>query len=188
MKILVLMPLDEQHVFAATAIYHYLPKYLQDRCFSLPMYRQYLRDCKLEHSWEEAVVRTLYDSNKLLKVLTPKDDYILIGNAPASMKFDAVFSFQDIDKAEPYDDKFLVKIRSIFGKNDKNIDNLIYNLHDEPESKRDLTNCKAAAQFLTDYIKTDTQAAVEQVKRRYNADIIKKYERKPTAKHKGRVQ
>ena len=55
MKILVLMPLDEQHVFAATAIYHYLPKYLQDRCFSLPMYRQYLRDCKLERSWEECL-------------------------------------------------------------------------------------------------------------------------------------
>ena len=185
MKILVLMPLDEQHVFAATAIYHYLPKYLQDRCFSLPMYRQYLRDCKLERSWEEAVVRTLYDSDKLLKVLTPKDDYILIGNASANMKFDAVFSFQDIDKAEPYDDKFLVKIRSIFGKNDKNIDNLIYNLHDEPESKRDLTNCKATAQFLADYIKTDTEAAIEQVKQRYNADVIKKYERKPINRGKG---
>ena len=101
------------------------------------------------------------------------------------MKFDAVFSFQDIDKAEPYDDKFLVKIRSIFGKNDKNIDNLIYNLHDEPESKRDLTNCKATAQFLTDYIKTDTEAAIEQVKQRYNADVIKKYERKPTNRGKG---
>ena len=184
MKILVLRPIDEQHVFAATAIKHFLPQDLKDNCFAIPRYRQWLIDSKLEHSWEEAAVRALFDSDRLLAALKPQENYILIGNAPSSVRFDAVFSFQDIDTTLPYNDRFLAKIRTIFGKSDEEIYNIIYNLHEAAESSLNLTNCKAAAQFLADYCKSDEpikealKAASEKYNRTLRNKLIQKYGKK----------
>ena len=180
MKILVLMPLDEQHVPAATAIYEYLPKEIRDICFSLPMYMQYLMSTKLERTWEECCVRTLFDSQKLLDVLKPQDDYILIGNTAKKYKFDNVFNFQDIEKAQSYKDVFLEKIRQIFGHNDPIIDKLIYNLHENKESSLALINCRATADFLTDYINAGSfseQYDFKKIKEKYDKEILKKYDK-----------
>lgn len=155
MKILVLMPLDERLVPAATAIYQALPKEVKDITFAIPMYMEYLVKSKIESSWEEAVVRSLFSSKKLLDVLKPEDDYILIGNAPKDFKFDAVFNFQDIDESLPYKDVFLEKVKSIFNVEEAPLlQNLLGNLYDGSASTFSMHNCVATADFLSKYIKT----------------------------------
>lgn len=155
MKILVLMPLDEQHVPAATAIYQALPKEIKEISFALPMYMEYLVKTRVEKSWEEAVVRSLFSSKKLLDVLKTEDNYLLIGNAPKSFKFDAVFNFQDIDESLPYEDKFLEKVKSLFNVNEEPLlHSLLSDLYKTEDSTFSLHNCIATADFLSKYIET----------------------------------
>ena len=171
MKILVLMPLDERCVPAATAIYQALPKEVKDITFAIPMYMEYLVKAKIEGSWEEAVVRSLFSSKKLLDVLKPEDDYILIGNAPKDFKFDAIFNFQDIDKSLPYKDVFLDKVKSIFNVDEEPLlKGLLGNLYSGESSTFSLHNCIATADFLAKYIKTIN------IEETYNK-VIKEYQK-----------
>lgn len=112
----------------------------------------------------------------MLDVLKPQDDYILIGNTSIKYKFDKIFNFQDIDKSMPYQDKFLEKIRSIFGHNTPEIDHLIYDLHEDKESTLALTNCRATADFITDYIDAGAGSDnFDKIKKKYDKEILEKY-------------
>lgn len=158
------MPMDEQHVHYATAIYKYLPEETRKVTFAIPMYMEYLTSTKLEQYWETALVRGLYDSKKLLGVLTEEDNYILIGNAPKDIKFDFICNFQDNDKTETYKDVFLEKCRQIFGTEEKNISDLIYNLYEDKDSQIALKDCSATANFLQGILSSGALRDIEEIK------------------------
>lgn len=168
MKILLLMPIDEPHTVAATTIYRDLPNEVRERTFSMPMYMQYLVTTKIAPNWEYALVDTMFASKKLLSTLTSEDDYLLIGNAPADEKFDAVFNFQDIELDEKYEDKFLAKVAELV-KADEKLYNLVSNLHKADESKMCLHNCLATADFLAAYMGTDPH--LDKIKAKYEKTL-----------------
>lgn len=173
MKILVLMPLDEQHVPAATALYQALPKEIKEITFALPMYMEYLVKTKIEPSWEEAVVRSLFDSKKLLEVLDEKDNYILIGNTTKDFKFNEIYNFQDIDRSAPYEDKFLEKVKQIFSDIEEPIlQKLLNETYSNSDSKLALHNCIASADFLSKIVNTmDTKDHYDKVIQKYKIII-----------------
>lgn len=168
MKILLLMPIDEQHTVAATEIYKDLPNEIREKTFSMPMYMQYLVSTHIAKYWEYALVDTMYASNKLLSALDKKDDYLLIGNAPAAVEFDAIFNFQDIEFDEKYEDKFLKKVAELV-KADETLYNLVSNLHTADESKMCLHNCLATADFLAAYMGTDPR--LDKIKEKYEETL-----------------
>jgi len=173
MKILILMPCDEQHVYAASGIYKALSDEVKDKCFVMPMFMDYLINTKIVGNWIMAFYDALISAKNLCKAADEKnDDVIIIGNAPSAVKFDAVFNFQDIEEDMAYEDKFIEKIKEIVAENEKLI-GYVNDLHKAEESKMPLHNCKATGEFLSAYIKTDAKLNLlkEEYEQRLNRKI-----------------
>ena len=157
MKILILMPMDERMVYAATGIYKYLPDDKKDITFSIPMFMQYLVTTNTCGDWLHAIFLAQIAAKHFIE---QHKDYIIIGNVDANNKFDVVFNFQDIDEDLDYEDKALDKFKEVINNSEeveaKNfLLSYINNLHLASESKMPLHNCRATAQFLSDVIDSD---------------------------------
>ena len=163
MKILVLMPLDERYTYLAAAIYKNLPKDVQEHTLCMPAFMDYMVYVKLCPNWEYALFDTILTAEKVYKA-TDKEDLIILGNVGADCEFDAVFNFQDNDEDLPYEDKFLEKMQKL-AEGEHNLEVLVNNVHKAEESKMALHNCKATADFLTNYLKTDPK--LDDIKKEY---------------------
>lgn len=162
MKILVLMPLDEKYVYAATGIYKSLSKEMKDITFAMPMFMQYAISTKISPDWVYAAFDTIVSAESIYKTASAnKDgDLIIIGNIDKKYEFDAVFNFQDIeDDSLEYKDYFIEKVKDVV-KDSEILLSKINNLHDASESKMSLKDCKATAHFLENYIKAKAKVEV----------------------------
>lgn len=174
MKILVLMPLDERSVYMANGIYSGLSPYAKDRTLVMPMFMQYTITTKLSEGWEYAVFSALVAAKNVYEAAQKaKDDLIIIGNCDASLEFDIVFNFQDIEKDEDYQDKFLNKLTEIIEtkSDDEDKAKLLawLNLHKAEESKMPLHNVNATADFLSAYLETDPH--IEEIHAKYKEQV-----------------
>lgn len=167
MKILILMPCDEQHVFAAVGLENRMPKELADRCFSMPHFMQYLIDIKKTKNWMEALTFTMVSEKKFYEHFKEDtNNIIVIGNAPKTQIFDAVFNFQDIDEALPYVDKFMNKTKTVF-HGEKKLTDLFENLYEDKDSQLALKNLDATVNFIQDYLKSDNNEKLKEIKEKY---------------------
>ncbi len=154
MKILVLMPLDEKWIYMANGIYNALPVETRERTFVMPMFMQYCITTKIADNWAYAVYDAVVAAKKVYETATnAKDDLIIIGNCAADLEFDAVFNFQDLEEDLPYEDKYIEKLRLVV-KEDEDLTKWLV-MHEAEESKMSLHNCRATADFLDAYLKTD---------------------------------
>ena len=170
MKILVLMPLDEQHVWVATRIFQVLNKETKDITFPMPMYMEYLIQTKQEENWTYAMYNSVIAAKMLYNTAVEKnEDFILIGNCKADLKFDLIVNFQDHEIELPYEDKFLDKIRELVKDGDPILTETIADFHTTNDSVLQMKNCSATAHFLEKYIKTDPQ--IEQLEEDYKQKI-----------------
>lgn len=168
MKILVLMPCDEQHVYAAAGIYKALPSEMKECCFPMPMFMDYLIQNKIVGNWIFAFFDAFVSMKNVYKTAQKhKENLIVIGTAPKNMKFDAIFSFQDIEHTEEYQDNFLTKIIKPAVAEDKTLSSLIAHLYDKEHVQFQLKNCIASADFLSAYIQTDVKDKLEEIKEKY---------------------
>ena len=172
MKILILMPCDEQHVYAAEGIYQALPAKLREKTFAMPMFMEYLVITKQSEDWIGALFYSLLAAKKLFLAAEkdPQEDLIIIGNASADLSFDAVFSFQDIEESMDYQDLFIEKLKGLVSKEEILLTQL-ENLHTKDKSLFNLTNCIASADFIAKYIKTDVKHKLEKLKKEYEEQI-----------------
>lgn len=171
MKILVLMPNDEQHVYASAGIYKALPAELKEITFPMPMFMDYLIQNKIVGNWIMAFFDSLISMKNLYKTAAAQnDDLIVIGTAFNDMEFDAVFNFQEIEESLPYEDKFLDKIRDAV-KSDEKLSGLVNNLYSGDKSKLALQDCVATADFLTKYMKTDVKNKLEVLRKQYEKQL-----------------
>lgn len=168
MKILVLMPLDEQSSIMALKIYDALPHEIKDKTFCMPAFMDYLVKTEICKNWTYAFFDSLLTAKRLYENTEEEQDLIIIGNTCAAHKFDAVFNFQDIDKDLPYKDNFAEKMYEVV-KGEEMLENLIKDLHKAEESKMALHNCIATADFLTAYLKTDPHLG--QIKKEYHKKL-----------------
>lgn len=165
MKILVLMPCDERMVYNAAKLYQELPKEIKDITFNMPMFMDYLVNVKIVDNWVMAFYDALISAEKLYAAAQKsKKDLIIFGNMPLNLPFDAVFNFQDAEEKLPYEDKFLEKIKEIVA-DEPILAACVEKMHSAEESKLSLINCKASAEFLSKYIKTDPK--LEEIKEKY---------------------
>lgn len=178
MKILVLMPCDEQHVYAAAGIYKALPNEVKEITFPMPMFMDYLIETKIIGNWIMAFFDSLVSAKNLYCTAEQSNDnLIILGTAPADFEFDAVFNFQDIEESLPYEDKFLEKIREAV-KSDEKLTMMVSNLYGGDKSKLALRNCEATADFLTKYLQTDVKNKLDVLYKEYEKQLkgMKKYE------------
>ena len=154
MKILLLMPCDERNIYEAQAIYNNLSAELKEQTFAMPCFMQYLVTTNLVKNWITAFYYSLVAAKNICKATETKDNLIIIGNVPKDFKFDSIFNFQMAEKSLPYEDKFITKIKEAVSEDEK-LTALITNLYEAKDSQYSLHNCKATAQFLDKYIKTD---------------------------------
>lgn len=174
MKILVLMPCDEQHVHAAAGVYKALPHELKEQCFPMPMFMDYLIQNKIVGNWIFSFFDTMLSLKSIYRTADEnKDDLIVIGTAPKDFEFDAIFSFQEIDSKEKYKDNFLNKaIRPVVAKDEK-LFAMVSNLYDVDDVQFALHNCTASADFLAAYIRTDVKEKLETLKKEYESKLEK---------------
>ena len=92
-------------------IYKGLPHELQDKCFCMPVFMDYLVQTKLVENWGYALFDTLLAAKKIYEV--GEDDLIIIGNTDKNYKFDAIFNFQDIEEDLPFKDEFAAKVKDL---------------------------------------------------------------------------
>jgi len=161
MKILVLMPLQEQSAYMAMGIYKNLPSKLKDKTFCMPSFMDYLVSTKIVPNWEYALFDTLLVAEKMAAL---DEDVIILGNTKKDYTFDAVFNFQDIDESLPYEDKFIDTMREKV-KSEELLTNKVTNLYTQADSKLSLHNCLAAADFLAAYFDTDPR--LDEIKQEY---------------------
>ena len=174
MKILVLMPCDEQHVYAAAGIYKALPNDMKECCFPMPMFMDYLIQNKVVGNWVFAFFDAFASMKNVYKTaLKEKENILVIGTAPRDFEFDAVFSFQDIEVTEEYNDLFLNKIIKPAVAEDELLSSMVSNLYDETDVKFKLRDCMASADFLTAYMDTEIKDKLAALKAQYE-DKLKK--------------
>lgn len=165
MKILVLMPLQEQYEFAASAIYKALPHEVKEVTFVMPMFMNFLVTTKIAPNYSYSVFDALLTAEKLSKTADDSNaNLVIIGNVKSDCHFDAIFNFQDIEQDLPYQDDFITKLIQIV-KDEPTLEYHINDLHQAQESKMALHNCTATADFLAAYLKTDPQ--LDQIKADY---------------------
>lgn len=175
MKILILMPLDEQHVYAATGIYKHLdPKY-QQITFAMPMFMEYLVDTHISKNWTYATYDSIISSKSYCQAAEDTNgDLIIIGNVDKKYKFDAVFNFQEIDEALPYKDSF---IEHLLNTKAVQLDPILFNpinsLYTAADSLLALKNCEATADFINHYMKTDPH--INEIHSLYDLEAFKTY-------------
>lgn len=160
MKILVLMPLDEKWVYAATAIWDKMDDEIRDHCFAMPMFMQTTVTWGRSRNWTDAAFFALKCSEYVYQTAEKEGDpLIIIGNMPKDFKFDAVFNFQDMEETLPYEDKFMDKIKESLKKVSSEdvllLEGMINNLYTAEDSTFSLTNCQATADFLGAYMKAE---------------------------------
>ena len=172
MKILILMPCDEQHIYASEGIWKALPHELKEKTFAMPMFMEYLIVTKQAKDWVEALFYSLLSAKKLHQAAAAQDDLIIIGNTDAGLEFDEVFSFQDVEESMEYRDLFIEKLTTLV-KDEELLYNQLINLHTKDESKFNLHNCVASADFISKYIKTDVKHKLEQLTKEYEEEIKK---------------
>lgn len=163
MKILVLMPCDERMTYYAAKIYSELTNETKDITFSMPMFMDYLISSKIVGNWIYAFYDSFVSMKKVYEA-SGKGNLIVFGTAPKSMHFDVVFSFQDDKEQLTYEDKFLAHIKNAVSE-EPILAAYTENLYDESDVTFKLHNCKATAQFLSDYIKTDYD--LEKIQEKY---------------------
>ena len=152
MKILVLMPLQEQSAYMAMGIYKNLPAAVKDKTFCMPAFMDYLVTTKLVPNWEYALFDTILCAEKLAAV--EDEDLILLGNVKKDIHFDAVFNFQDINEALPYSDPFVETMKNKV-RSEELLLSKVDNLYTAEDSIFRMQNCRATADFLTAYLDTD---------------------------------
>lgn len=171
MKILVLMPLDEKWSYIASALYQKMDTNAKNCTFAMPMFTEWQRSTgkivignDLPNTWQMATFGSIVKAREMYKLQSDANsDFILIGNIHPDYKFDAIFNFQDIDSDMTYEDLYVNKLREIF-KGNQEIEKYL-NFYDASASQMPLHNIAAAAQFLSDYIKTD--ARLDKIKEKY---------------------
>lgn len=169
MKILVLMPLQEQSAYMAMGIYKNLPAEVKDKTFCMPMFMDYLVNTKLVPNWEYALFDTLLSCQKIIEATTD-EDLIVIGNIDKKYEFDVVFNFQDINEDQKYNDPFLDTMRKKVAS-EALLLNMVNNMHDANESRMPLHNCLATADFLTAYL--DTDPGLDKIQKAYLEKVNK---------------
>lgn len=178
MKILILMPCDEQHVYASEGIYKALPNELKEKTFAMPMFMEYLVITKQAKDWIEALFFSLLSVKKLYQATSDSEHLIVIGNTDAGLEFDEVFAFQDIEEQMEYRDLFIEKLTTIV-KDEELLYNQLINLHKKEESQYNLHNCVASADFIAKYIHTEYKHKLEKLTKKYEEEMSK------TTKFKG---
>lgn len=170
------MPCDERMSYYAAKIYKELPNDVKDITFLMPMFMDYLISSKVVGNWVYAFFDAMVSMKNIYKTAAKeKDDLIVFGTAPKNMKFDAIFSFQDDAEQLPYQDNFLRKVKEIV-KDEPKLAAYVENLYGAEDSKFNLYNCKATANFLAEYVKTDPK--LEDIKAKYENKLKFKKERK----------
>lgn len=170
MKILVLMPLDQQHVDMSAAIYKALPHEIKEHTFVMPMFMEYLISVGKSQNWLWAFFDAIVSAKSVYQTADKNNDnLIIIGNLPIDYKFDAVFNFQEMDESLPYKDNHAAKIKELV-QNEEVLANIVNNLYGADASKFSLHNCVATADFLTAYLDTDPK--IDELKEKYK-DILK---------------
>lgn len=167
MKILLLMPLDQQHSDAAMAIYKALSPHAKDVTFAMPSYMEYLVQTKLTPNFSYAFFDTLLAAQKLYTA-SKKEDLIIIGNTSKNFAFDKIFNFQDIEESLPYQDDFMEKLKTVVKEEPKLLE-LVNNNHTADESTLALHNCIATADFLSSYLNTSIDKT--RIKNKYDQQI-----------------
>lgn len=151
MKILVLMPCDETAVHSAMEIYKNLDEECKNCTLSMPVYMDYLLITKQA---ENLIYALAYAMTSAKKGIAKDQDLIVFGNVPKNItEFDAIFSFQNHEETLPYRDLFIERTKILF-KDSKELSSLLENLYTNDDVKLNLTNSKATAKFLSDYMKT----------------------------------
>lgn len=170
MKILVLMPLDQQHVDAAAAIYKALPHEVKEHTFIMPTFMEYLVHMGKSQNWLWAFFDAIVSAQNVYKTADKnKDDLIIIGNLPNTYKFDAIFNFQEIEETLPYKDNHAEKIKELV-QEEKVLADIVNNLYGAEDSTFSLRNCVATADFLSAYLQTDPK--LDEIKAKYS-DTLK---------------
>ena len=162
MKILVLMPLQEQSAYMAMGIWKNMPAEVKDKTFCMPAFMDYLVTTKLVPNWEYALFDTILCAEKMAAV--EDEDLIILGNVKKDLHFDVVFNFQDVKESLPYEDKFVEMMKNKV-RSEEILFNKVNNLYTNEDSKMALHNCRATADFLTDYLKTDPKLG--QIRKEY---------------------
>lgn len=171
MKILLLMPCDEQHTHLATAIYKALPKNVKENTFAMPMFMEYLISTKIVGNWVMAFYDALVSAENVYKgSVSSNEDLIIIGNVSKNNCnfFDAVFNCQDIEESLEYQDKFLEKIKEMVSE-DEGLSKRLENMYNNEDSKMPLHNCVAVADFLSAYLRTD--AKLDEIEKQYKKKL-----------------
>lgn len=176
MKILILMPLDEKWSFIASGIYKNLDDNAKNKTFAMPMFTEWQLATKkmiigndLPQNWNIATFGSIVKAREMYKLSElNNDDFILIGNINPQYKFDMIFNFQAEEKDEAYEDLYIEKLKSIFKDEKVLYDNLIF--YNSTASMMTLHNIKAAANFISDYIKTD--ANIDKIKEKYKDTLV----------------
>lgn len=153
MRILLLMPCDEQHVAMSNGIFHYLPPEVKQKTFAMPTYMDWLVHLK-KISWTEALFDTLYAAKQVYNA-DKTADLIIIGNADKSLEFDAIFNMQELDESLPYKDDFMEKVASLEPVQADALLTAYLNVHQADESKMAMRDAPATADFLAAYLQTD---------------------------------
>ena len=154
MKILVLMPLQEQSAYMAMGIYKNLPGNIKDKTFCMPAFMDYLVTSKIAPNWEYALFDTLYGAKSIYNSTGEDEDLIIIGNCKKDFKFDVVFNFQDINEDLDYNDPFIDTMREKV-QSEELLRNMLADMYSQEDVRMRLHNCKATADFLTAYLDTD---------------------------------
>lgn len=169
MKILVLMPNDERQVYNCVGLFKAFDKKMAKKIFLMPLFEDYLVKNGLAANWTEAVGDTIVVAEKMCAA----KDMIIFGNVHTSVKFDAIFNFQDAEESLPYKDIFLDKIIDLAAHEWNEpvltkffVDNGFYAA---TSSILALHNYKATADFLTAYLQTDPK--LDEIAARYKIDM-----------------
>lgn len=166
MKILVLMPLQEQSAYMAMGIYKNLPAAVKDKTFCMPAFMDYLVTTKLVPNWEYALFDTILCAEKMAAV--EDEDLILLGNVNKNLHFDAIFNFQDINEALPYSDPFVETMKNKV-RSEELLLSKVDNLYTAEDSTFRMKNCRATADFLTAYLDTDPK--LKEIKAEYEKQL-----------------
>ena len=170
MRILVLMPCDERQTYQASGLMKYLDKEAAKYTFSMPMYMDYLRITKLVKNEFSNYCYTALAAKKLVEASIQHDEPLIIcGNVNKNYSFDAILTFMDGEETQPYEDKFLDKIRSQLDFSDADLSKLkdyFLNLYEDKDAIFRMKDWKAAAEFISKYFKSNQK--LEEVKAEWN--------------------
>ena len=173
MKILILMPNNISHVDFCMEIMDKLDIDVRQKCFSIPMYIQYLVETKKAPDQTEAFFYAMRAAEHVYANAKDKNEnLILFGNINKDYKFDMIFNFQNNSFAA-YQDLFIEALNQVIkpdGDDDEAyqiLSRYTTNLHTADESSLILMNTTATAEFLNEYMTTDVESKLKQMEQEY---------------------